>query len=90
MSDKPSGFWSWALTEKATQRMLGAVAVICLLLAVANLLVPAADVPYVVDLPLGAALPAFAAALIAVLLTWPLRMLLRRRSGYYTQKDDAK
>jgi Zn-dependent protease with chaperone function len=90
MSDNPKGVWAWALKPGAEQRLLVAVAVICVVLAIANLLVPAAGVPFIADLPLGAAIPAFAAALVAVVLTWPLRMLLRRRASYYADKEDAK
>jgi len=84
-----TGFWGWALTDKADAHMLTFIACLCGLLAVAGLLLPAPDMPFVSDIPFGAAVAAFAAALIAVVLAWPLHFVLRRRPGYYARKDDA-
>ena len=89
MSENKSGFWSWALTARADRNMLVFIAILCALLLIAGFALPMPDMPFIADVPAGAALAAFFAALVAVVLSWPLRFLLRRRAGYYAPKDDA-
>jgi|GEM_PF-6067118 len=90
MSDRPKGFWGWALTPQADRNMLVFIALLCIGLAIAGLLVPADGMPFISEIPLGAAVTAFIAALVAVVAAWPLRFLLRRRVGYYNEKDDPR
>ncbi len=89
MSDKKSGFWSWALTPRAGGHMLVFISILCAVLLVTGFVLPMPDTPFIADIPAGAALAAFFAALVAVVLSWPLRFLLRRRAGYYASGDDA-
>lgn len=90
MSDKPKGFWGWALSKHADRNLLVFIAILCVLLANAGFIFPAEGMPFISDIPFGAAVASFAAALVAVVATWPLRFLLRRRIGYYGGKDDAR
>jgi cyanate permease len=90
MSDKPNGFWGWALTEQADRNMLVFIVILCVLLGAAGLVFPSSGLPFISDIPFGAAVASFAAALVAVVATWPLRFLLRRRIGYYSGKDDSQ
>ncbi len=90
MSETPKGFWGWALGPNADRNMLIFIVVICALLTVAGFIVPAEGVPFISDIPMGAAVAAFGAALVAVVASWPLRFLLRRRIGYYSEKDDPR
>jgi len=90
MSDTPKGFWSWALGPHADRNMLVFILVLCGLLAVAGFIVPSQGIPFISEIPMGAAVASFGAALVAVVAAWPLRFLLRRRMGYYNEKDDPR
>ena len=90
MSETPKGFWGWALVPHADRNMLVFISMLCIVLAIAGLLIPAEDVPFISQVPLAAAVSSFFAALVAVIAAWPLRFLLRRRAGYYSGKDDGK
>lgn len=83
MTDNKKSFWSWALTPKADAHMLWFIVGLCVLLLLAGLVVQTPDMPFISDIPFATAVSAFAAALVAVVLAWPLQFLLRRRAGYY-------
>jgi len=90
MSDTPKGVWSWALGVHADRNMLVFILVLCAILAIAGFVFPSEGLPFISEIPMGAAIAAFGAALVAVVAAWPLRFLLRRRIGYYNEKDDPR
>lgn len=69
MSDKPEGFWGWALIKQSDRNMLIFIVILCVLLAAAGLALPSTGVPFISDIPFGAAVASFAAALVAVVAT---------------------
>lgn len=90
MSDTPKNFWSWVLSDNADRNLLVTIAVLCVVLAVAGLVFPSSAIPYLADIPMGTAIAAFTAALTAIVLSWPLRFLLRRRASYYAEPTDKQ
>ena len=90
MSETPKGFWGWALGPHADRNMLVFILVLCAILAVLGFVFPSTNFPFISEVPMGAAVASFGAALVAVVAAWPLRFLLRRRAGYYSGKDDSK
>lgn len=70
-------------------RFLVVVALACLVLAAAGLMVRAPALPVIGTMPFAPALAGAAAATIALVLAWPFHFLLRRRPGYYDADGSA-
>ncbi len=86
MAEKKSTMWAWALRPDSGARALGLLGLACIILAVAGLVVPFGGI-LLSHVPLGPAIVGAGAALAAVILAWPLRFILRRRAGYYDDKE---
>jgi len=82
--------WRFAGRRNASARALGLLVLACVALAGVGLLLPGPGLPYLGSMPLGPALAGAAAAAIALVLSWPLRLLLRRRPGYYGDRAEGE
>ena len=88
MADRQVNMWRFATSKGAGARALGLILLICIALAGAGLLIPMAGVAYFGAMPFAPALAGAAAAVIALILAWPLRFLLRRRPEYYGREGN--